>query len=489
MSTKERIYSIVLTIVLSIFCLIPLYEFKTYAKEVPKDLYKVYLNGKSIGVIKSKEKLEKYINEEQKDLKEEYGVNTVYLPKGLYVSPYTSYNDKVMKEEDMYNLIIETESFTIKGYEISIKKDEEELKVNVLHKEDLESSITSVVKAFVSNEDLEVFLSGEEVVITNTGKKIEDLYIKENINIKETYIPSNEKIYLDEKELTKYLLFGADSKEEIYTVRAGDTIESIAETNKLAVEEFLVVNQDLKSKNNILSIGQEVSVALISPIITVVVEEHLVEEQTVKYTTEIEYDGGMSMGSSRIKQEGKDGSQIVTQKIKYENGVIVTALIAKTEVISEAINQVKVLGTKSLITINPSDIPNSGDWYWPTISPYIISSPYGWRWGALHDAIDITGTGHGSPIFAANNGVVYRVWYDGIGGNQVIIAHTGDYYTWYAHLASQTVSAGQTVSRGQKVGTMGCTGSACTGTHLHFATYKGTPSRGGISFNPMTLYR
>ena len=32
-------------------------------------------------------------------------------------------------------------------------------------------------------------------------------------------------------------------------------------------------------ENNILSIGQEVSVALISPIITVVEEEHKVEEQ------------------------------------------------------------------------------------------------------------------------------------------------------------------------------------------------------------------
>lgn len=489
MTKKERFYSVILTIVLSMFCLIPLYEFKTYAKENPRDLYKVYLNGKSIGVIESKDKLEKYINEEQKDLKEEYGVDMVYLPKGLYVSKYTSYNDKIIKEEDIYKLIIETESFTIKGYEISIKKDDKDLKINVLHKEDFESAITSVVKAFVPNEDLETFVSGEEVVITGTGKKIEDLYIKENINIKETYIPSNEKIFLNEKELTKYLLFGNDTNEEIYTVGAGDTIESIAETNKLAVEEFLVVNQDLRSKNNLLSIGQEVSVALISPIVTVVMEEHLVEEKTIKYTTEVEYDSGMSWGSSKIKQEGKDGSQIVTQKIKYENGVIVTALIAKTEVVSEAINQVKVVGTRSIITINPSDIPDSGDWYWPTLSPYIISSSYGWRWGVIHDGTDITGTGHGSPIFAANNGVVYKVWYDGIGGNQVIIAHASNYYTWYAHLASQTVSTGQTVTRGQKIGTMGCTGSACTGTHLHFAAYKGTPGKGGISFNSMTLYR
>ena len=489
MTIKERIYSIALTIILSVFCLIPLYDFKTYAKETPQNLFRVYLNGKSIGVIRSKEKLENYINEEQKDLKSEFGVDTVYLPKGLYISEYTSYDNNVVSEESIYSLIKETEKFTIKGYTISIKKDEEELTFNVLNKKDFENAITSVVKAFVSNDDLKVFLSGEDIVIKNTGKKIEDLYIKENITIKESYIPSDEKIFLDEKEITKYLLFGSDIEEEKYTVKEGDTIESIAENNKLAVEELLVVNQNLKSKNNILSIGEEVSVALISPIVTVVVEEHLVEEKTINYTTEIEYDSTLGWGLAKIKQEGKDGIEIVTQKIKYENGMIVTALIADTKVTEEAINQVKVIGTMNQATIDPSDIPDSGDWYWPTITPYIISSSYTWRWGVFHDGTDITGTGFGSPIFAANNGVVYtvkyNVWPD---GNEVILAHSNGYYTLYAHLNTMSVSTGQTVTRGQKIGTMGSTGYS-TGPHLHFGAFKGIPYRGGISFDAMTLYR
>jgi len=197
----------------------------------------------------------------------------------------------------------------------------------------------------------------------------------------------------------------------------------------------------------------------------------------------------MRWGDSKIKQAGKNGLQIVTQKLKKENGEIVNALIADTEVVEEAINSIKVVGTMSNVVINPDDIPDSGDWYWPTRTPYIITSPYGWRWGTLHDGTDISGTGHGSPIYAANNGVATKVWYDGIGGNQVIIAHSGDIYTWYAHMASTAVKAGQTITRGQKIGTMGCTGSACTGTHLHFAAYLGRPGAGGKSFNAMTLYR
>ena len=36
-----------------------------YAKESPKELYQVYLDGEKIGLIKSKAKLEQYIDQEQ----------------------------------------------------------------------------------------------------------------------------------------------------------------------------------------------------------------------------------------------------------------------------------------------------------------------------------------------------------------------------------------------------------------------------------------
>ena len=491
MTHKEKVMSIILTIFLSVIALIPLYDFKVRAKVTPKELYRVYLNGKSIGVISSKDKLESYINEDQKELREKYEVDTIYAPKTLYISKYVSYDDQVTSEEEIYDLIKATEKFTIKGYKISITDEDSEKNIvlNILNKKDFENAVTSVVKAFVDSEELNTFLSGEEIVIKSTGRKIEDLYIKEKIKIKEAYIPSDENILKNEKEITKYLLFGDDVKENYYTVRAGDTIESIANANKLAVEELLVVNQGLKSKNSILSIGQEISVALISPIITVVEEEHAVEEVEIAFTNEYQYDSTKNYGTREVKQEGRNGKQIVTQKIKYENGEITNALIASTEIVEEVINKITVIGTKSDISIDPATIPSSGDWYWPTLKPYIISSGYGWRWGSFHDAIDITGTGYGSPIFAANNGVVYRVFYESIGGYQIMIAHENEIYTWYAHLSAQYVKVGQKVTRGQKIGAMGCTGSACTGTHLHFSAYKGPPGKGGQHFNSLNLYR
>ena len=45
----------------------------------PRQLYHIYLGGKSLGLIESKEELEKYIDEVQVEIKEKYNVNKVVL--------------------------------------------------------------------------------------------------------------------------------------------------------------------------------------------------------------------------------------------------------------------------------------------------------------------------------------------------------------------------------------------------------------------------
>ncbi|MBB6345687.1 murein DD-endopeptidase MepM/ murein hydrolase activator NlpD [Nonomuraea muscovyensis] len=61
-------------------------------------------------------------------------------------------------------------------------------------------------------------------------------------------------------------------------------------------------------------------------------------------------------------------------------------------------------------------------------------------------------------------------------GNLVTINHGGGYVTYYAHLNSRSVSAGQTVSQGQKIGTVGKTSRPGNNIspHLHFEVRKGS---------------
>ena len=49
------------------------------------------------------------------------------------------------------------------------------------------------------------------------------------------------------------------------------------------------------------------------------------------------------------------------------------------------------------------------------------------------------------------------------------VDHGGDFSTYYAHLSSFRVTAGQTVQVGEPIGAVGATGRA-TSPHLHFET-------------------
>ncbi|MNE99280.1 Murein DD-endopeptidase MepM [compost metagenome] len=101
--------------------------------------------------------------------------------------------------------------------------------------------------------------------------------------------------------------------------------------------------------------------------------------------------------------------------------------------------------------------------------------------------MDITGTGHGSPIYAANNGVITEATSHYSYGNYIVVNHNNGYYSLYAHMSRLNVKVGQVVGRGSVIGYMGSTGHS-TGTHLHFEIWKGKPMGGGYRINPYTVY-
>lgn len=460
----------------------------------PKEVYKVYLDGKAIGNISKKEELEDYINEEQKDLKEKYDVDKVYVPEGVDIQKCTTYEKNVFTAKQVHNIIKEEKPFTVEGYKITIKsnsEDENDIVLNVLDKEMFDKAIKSVVKAFVNSDDIKNYENDTQPEIKETGRLIEDIYIDQDITIKHGYISTDEEIFTDEKNLTKYLLFGEVKEDQYYTVQEGDTIDTIAYNNKLATSEFLIVNPEFTSANNILSVGQQVKIGLINPIVDVVVETHNVIDQESQYKTIEEKDATMNYGTESVITEGQNGVDRLTTKIKSVNGEETNVVIISSETITPSVDKVVKVGTKvSGSYAGGGSAPiMSGSWAWPTISQYYISSYFGYRWGKVHEALDIAGSGEGSPIYAAGSGTVVTSQNKGSLGNHITIDHGNGYYTLYAHLHSRNVAVGQTVQKGQQIGTMGHTGFA-TGTHLHFGLYKnGMPYRDGTPMDPLILYR
>jgi murein DD-endopeptidase MepM/ murein hydrolase activator NlpD len=105
---------------------------------------------------------------------------------------------------------------------------------------------------------------------------------------------------------------------------------------------------------------------------------------------------------------------------------------------------------------------------WPLPRYNQISSPFGPRWGRLHAGVDVPAP-VGTPIYAADSGVVRLAGPTGGYGNYVCIQHTRTLSTCYAHQSRILVRAGRTVRAGQVIGLTGNTGFS-TGPHLHFET-------------------
>lgn len=486
---KKTVFITFICLILSSFVF-----FVGYKKmDNPQELYRVYLKGETIGYIENKELLEKYIDDAQIALKEKYNVDKVYAPNELDVIKEITYNQKISMEEEIYEKIKDKSPFTINGYKITIKGiqiiDEEQGEITtedtvvyVLDKELFNEAVKNTVEVFVSEENYNNFINNTQKEITDVGTIIEDIYIKNEITIKEGRISTDETIFTDLDELNKYLLFGTTEEQQKYTVKDGDVISDIAYNNKLSVEEFLIANPEFTSANNLLYEGQIVNLGLIDPMFSLIEEDHVVEIQTQKYDTIIEYDSSLLVGYEKVVQEGVDGTVKVTKKVQKSNGEIESAIIATTEIVKPTVSKIVVKGSKVIPTVG-----NVGVWYWPTNKPYIITSTYGWRWGKLHEGLDISGTGYGSPIYAANNGTVDRAGYTSTNGNYIYINHNNGYYSIYAHLASINVTVGQAVSMGDKIGTMGQSGYAF-GTHLHFGIYRGYPFTTGYSVNPLSFY-
>lgn len=101
---------------------------------------------------------------------------------------------------------------------------------------------------------------------------------------------------------------------------------------------------------------------------------------------------------------------------------------------------------------------------WPLVGT--ITSAYGWRKSGFHHGLDIAGS-KGDPIRAAADGVVIFSGYKPVYGNMVILKHTDERQTVYAHAQVLKVREGEKVRKGQIIATVGTTGRT-TGPHVHF---------------------
>jgi murein DD-endopeptidase MepM/ murein hydrolase activator NlpD len=196
------------------------------------------------------------------------------------------------------------------------------------------------------------------------------------------------------------------------------------------------------------------------PILNVKSVEQVTELEVIEPRIIYETSDELKLGKSKVIQEGSDGQQQVTYRLLKRNGYLIEEKIVTHQVLKAATPTIILKGTKLV------QGEGSGTFSWPVVGAR-ITSYMGERWGRMHKGIDLVGD---SSILAADNGVIEFAGYKGAMGNAIIIDHNNGFKTVYGHMKSVKVKEGQIVEKGEVIGIMGSTGRS-TGTHLHFEVH------------------
>jgi murein DD-endopeptidase MepM/ murein hydrolase activator NlpD len=165
----------------------------------------------------------------------------------------------------------------------------------------------------------------------------------------------------------------------------------------------------------------------------------------------------------KTARASKNESLVAVRETEQQHASEAAALQAVSAQLAARINAAQSVPSATSLAVSGDTTPSASGLIWPVSGPVV--SGFGWRWGRMHEGVDIA-AGYGAPIVAAAAGVViYAGWMGGY-GNLIIVDHGGGLATAYAHQSSFAVGSGP-VSQGQTLGYVGCTGH-CFGPHLHF---------------------
>lgn len=363
----------------------------------------------------------------------------------------------------------------------SVRRDFENLEMN----QDIRLSLTFVPQATLSTqkelrqaflETYDVTVDGAAILVAGETRAVlptEKEAYEVLKTLQEKYTEEGAKVTFDQPVEVRQtsaplsMAVGVDSAIEIlegrnvtgdsvYTVKSGDTFWSIASAFGMDVDTLMAINE---SKNERIGIGDTLTVKVPVPYLSVRATRTVTYEEDIPFTTRQVEDSNMYRGRSAVVTAGVVGKKKVEATVVKVNGIEVSRTILSETTLSEPIEKVVKVGTKT-----PPRTMATGSFVRPC-SGY-LTSRFGYRWGRSHNGIDV-GASTGTPIYAADGGVITMSGWNGGYGKMIVINHENGYVTYYAHCSRLLYSPGKRVAKGDVIAYVGNTGNS-TGPHLHF---------------------
>ncbi|MDI6705017.1 MAG: M23 family metallopeptidase [Bacillota bacterium] len=410
--------------------------------------YSVQINGTPVGIIKDKAIAESVVSEITEEIGEDLGKDSVIIGAELKLDKVRLSGEEIITREELKERI--KNSIDLKRKAVTIYIDDQPV-ISLLGREAAEGVLDEIKHTFAVQQE---------------GITFDDIRFKEKVEIEESAVEPED---LQNPEDAIRFLVNGTTETKVYTVKKGDSLWLISNNNNISVEDLEKANPGIDPKR--LQIGQQLSMVVPKPFVTVVTEETRVYRERVPFETEYKESTEFFKGESIIKKNGSYGEREVTAKVVKENGQEVSRVILDEIVLKEPVSRLVALGTKP-----PPPSQGTGTFAYPARGT--ITSGFGWRWGRQHTGIDIS-VPVGTPVKAADGGTVTFAGRYGDYGNLVIIDHGDGYETYYGHNDELMVSKGDKVFKGQTIALSGKTGRV-TGPHLHFEV-----RRFGVPADPM----
>lgn len=336
-----------------------------------------------------------------------------------------------------------TAGVAVEGYEVTAN----DVPVAYFNtREDAEYVLEALKTRYQKNEDAEYLRT----------------YFQENVSVTKTYKPVGEWTgFVEPDTILEYIIRGTNEQKR-HIVEKGENFWVIAKGYGIPVNDLVKANPEVVPER--LQIGQQISLVVPRPLISVYTVEMAAYNDAIQYDIEYQDTASMFQGEYRTKVKGVKGERAVEAEIYRVNGLEVGRIIMTEEVLSEPTTRVVYRGTK-----DPPPRKGTGVFAKPTSRGYITSG-FGWRWGRQHSGIDV-GIPIGTPVTASDGGVVTFSGTKGGYGKVIIIDHGANMSTLYAHNSKLYVRKGEKVFKGQTIAASGNTGRS-TGPHLHFEIRK-----------------
>lgn len=284
---------------------------------------------------------------------------------------------------------------------------------------------------------------------------VENVSVLDGIFFADTVVPDEELANLVVSEVS-----GA----KYYTVVSGDSPWTIAKKNGITTSVLYALNPD----NDFTGIwpGDVLVVGASVPFLQVKYVERSTRQVEIPFTTKIEKNNSMTLGTTKISQTGENGLKEELVESVYVDGMLQSETVVQSTVLKDPVQQITQQGTVWNGTVIQG---GSGKLIWPTAAGR-VSRGFAGQYPA-HNGLDIAAP-IGTYIYAADSGVVTRALYTNVGYGIYCIIEHGGYQTLYAHCSRLLVSVGQQVQKGQIIAYVGSTGNS-TGPHVHFEVKNG----------------